>query len=474
VTHRDDVADTDRTPLEVMAQAVDAAAADAGVEDLPSQARLWIASAGVFRYGDPAGLIARRHGAADAQCRLTNFGGNLPQAAVAHVAARIQAGELDVGVVLGGEAERNRRLVAADGGHLDSTGGDDDVPAPRFGSESPIPGEVELEVGAGVPAVSYALFESALRAHRGETLAQNEAALGALWAAFSEVARSNPYAWNRAGSDAATIATPSPDNRMVAYPYTKAMCANPQVDMGAAVLLCSVEVARARGIAPDRWVFPQSSATGHDTAALLERHALHTSLAIEPVGRAALDHAGIGVDDIGLVDLYACFPSIVRMTAGALGLGDRPLTVTGGLNFGGGPLNNATLHAIAAMVARLRTDAGSWGLVHGNGGMATKHSIGIYRSAPPSRAFADIDAGAAIEARPRVADHDHVGRGTIVGYTVIHDREGPEAVLAILRTTEGSQTFARSTDTPLMIRAGQEELVGLPARRTDAGQLVLD
>ncbi|MGI9601826.1 MAG: acetyl-CoA acetyltransferase [Acidimicrobiales bacterium] len=474
VTVRDGGADLDRTALVMMTEAVEAAGHDAGTLALLAQAQLWIASAGVFGYRDPARDVAERFGAEAPRCLLTNFGGNQPQAAVAYVSSQIQAGALDVGVVLGGEAERNRRLVAATGDHLDSRG-DERERAPKFGSESPIPGTLELEVGAGAPVVAYALFESALRARHGETLPENEAILSSLWAEFSDVAVDNPFAWNRARVDAAAIGTPTAQNRMVSYPYTKAMCANPQVDMSAAVVVCSIERARALGVPPEKWVFPHSSATGFDTVELLHRDDLARPQAIAPVAAAALAHAGISADDITEVDLYACFPSIVRITAEALDLAvDRPLTVTGGLNFGGGPLNNATLHAVAAMVERLRGNDGTYGLVHGNGGVATKHSIGIYGPNPAATAFADLDAQPEIDLRSRVPEPDHAGPATIAACTVIHDREGPEAALAVLTTPSGTRCFARSNDEAVMTALAESEYVDQPAQRTAAGELVLD
>ena len=58
------------------------------------------------------------------------------------------------------------------------------------------------------------------------------------------------------------------------------------------------------------------------------------------------------VDQLGPVDLYSCFPSVVQIAAAELGLPvddpARPLTVTGGLTFGGGPGNNYGTHAVAA------------------------------------------------------------------------------------------------------------------------------
>src|SRR5207244_6690330 len=109
----------------------------------------------------------------------------------------------------------------------------------------------------------------------------------------------------------------------------------------------------------------------HDHWWVSERADLHSSPAIRAAGRAVFGLAGVGIDDVAHVDLYSCFPSAVQIGAAELGLGlaetDRPLTVTGGLSFAGGPGNNYSTHAIAPMADVLRADPGPHGLVTGLG-----------------------------------------------------------------------------------------------------------
>ena len=241
--------------------------------------------------------------------------------------------------------------------------------------------------GVLLPVHAYPLFENALRAANGWSLDEHAARIGALWSRFSEVAAGNPNAWIRAARTAHEIVTPSPRNRMISFPYTKLCTANMQVDQGAGYIVCSVEAARAAGVPEDRWVFPLSGADGNDHWYISNRAELHRSPAIRLAGQAALERAGLGVDDVALVDLYSCFPAVVQMAARELGLPlddpDRPLTLTGGLTFGGGPGNNYTSHGIAQAVRGLRAAPGSTALVTGLGWYATKHSVGVYASRPP-------------------------------------------------------------------------------------------
>ena len=265
--------------------------------------------------------------------------------------------------------------------------------------------------GVILPVHAYPLFENALRAANGWTLQEHRARIGALWSRFSEVAAGNPHAWIRTARTPDEIVTPGPGNRMVSFPYPKLCTANMQVDQGAAFIVCSVAAARAAGVPEERWVFPLAGADANDHWFISERPELHRSPAIRLAGAAALEQAGLGIDDIAFVDLYSCFPVVVQMAAGELGLAlddpDRPLTLTGGLTFGGGPGNNYTSHGIAQAVGALRRAPDSAALVSGLGWYATKHSLGVYAVAPtgPRRRgpFAWENVQPAVDALPRCA-----------------------------------------------------------------------
>ena len=153
------------------------------------------------------------------------------------------------------------------------------------------------------------------------------------------------------------------------------------------MILASAEKATHLQIPTERWVFPYAGTDAHDTYAIGERAELHRSPAIRIAGQRALELADVGIDDIDLIDLYSCFPSAVQVAATELGLplGDhgRPLTVTGGLTFAGGPWNNYVTHSIATMAERLVANPGQRGLITANGGYLTKHSFGVYGTEPP-------------------------------------------------------------------------------------------
>ena len=102
--------------------------------------------------------------------------------------------------------------------------------------------------------------------------------------------------------------------------------------------------------------------------------------------------AGVEAQDLDMVDVYSCFPVAVQIASRELKLDTtRPLTVTGGLTWAGGPLNNYVMHSIVRMAQLLRERQGQKGLITANGGYITKHAFGVYSSEPPSQAYQHAD-----------------------------------------------------------------------------------
>ena len=138
------------------------------------------------------------------------------------------------------------------------------------------------------------------------------------------------------------------------------MNANAIIDQAAAVLMTSVDKAREWGIPQERWVFLHGCADGTDTWVVSERDRLDASPAIRGCARIALDMAGKTVADVAAFDLYSCFPSAVEVAMKEIGIAEddpRPISVTGGLPFFGGPGNNYVTHSIAEMMNVVRAQA---------------------------------------------------------------------------------------------------------------------
>ena len=448
--------------IALMEQVVRDAAADAGADSLLGKLDHVGVVQGAWKYSDPARLIADAVGATDARTSLSANGGNTPQSYVNSLASRIMAGEMNCAVLVGAETIWSRRRQRRAEMTVPFTKQEGATPDEKFGADVSMQTEFEQARGMEMPIHFYPLFDSAIRHARGESIDEHRDRIAALWETFNKKAVANEYGWTRTPMTAAEIREGSKTNRMVGFPYTKAMNSNWDLDQAAAVMLCSVELAEAAGVPRDRWVFPWAGTDAHDTYAVSERRDLHSSPAITEAGKKLFSLAGVTPDDVAHIDLYSCFPSAVQVGAEAMGFSeDRLLTQTGGLTFAGGPLNNYVTHSIATMVNVLREDAGSVGLVSANGGFLTKHAIGLYSTEPHAAGHQAADVQDVVDQVPSTpVAEDHTGTVTIEAYTVMHSAEGPEQGLCALRTAEGARTWGRVTDLDAAMAMTQEEAIG--------------
>ncbi|MCP3938989.1 MAG: acetyl-CoA acetyltransferase [Actinomycetia bacterium] len=448
--------------LELMARACELAALDAGSTQLLSSASTIAAVKGAWKYSDPARLLADRFGASDARTVLSTDGGNTPQSLVNRLAMRIAEGATDVSIIVGAETIWSRRRARRAGMWIDMIEQTDIKPDEVAGADLDMVDPFEQSRGLSQPIHMYPLFESAVRYSNGETLNEHRDRLSRLWAGFNEVAVANPNAWFRTPMSADEIRNPSGSNRMIGFPYTKAMNSNWDLDQAAALILCPAETAEQLGVCRDRWVFPLAGTDGSDTQTVTNRGVLHESPAIRVAGGRCLEMAGVGPDEVGHIDLYSCFPSAVQIGAREIGFGlDRQLTVTGGLTFAGGPLNNYVTHSIATMAGVLRDDPGSVGFCSANGGFVTKHAFGAYSTDPPANGYWTENCQNDIDTHPTaIGAPDHVGPVEIEAYTVMFDADGPERALVACRVAPGVRTWANSNDPDLMAAMTETEFIG--------------
>ena len=441
-------------PVALAAAALRSAADDSGVGPalLRAADAVYAVPSASWTYRDQAALIAEAVGATpDERVQSTPYGGDGSQLLVNEAAAAIAAGRSRIVLVAGAEAGSTLAALHKDSVTPDWPTQDDDAAPDRVvGVDRVANSEAETAVGLGAPIFMYALIESAVRRRRGHDVATHRAAIARLWSRMSAIAAGNPYAWSPAEVGEQQIAEASPDNRAVSEPYNKLHCANLQVDLASGIVLTSVAAAAAAGVPQDKWVFVVAGASATDEWFVSERADLSTSPAIRAAGRAVLDHAGLTIDQVAHVDLYSCFPAAVQIAADALGLPvddpDRPLSVTGGLTFAGGPGNAYGSHAIATMVPILRADPTSTGLSTSLGWYATKHSVGLYSATPPATSFVHQRPVVDRPAGRRVL-RSYDGEVVVEASTVPYDRSGrPEAAVLSVLTPDGDRVLVRSED----------------------------
>jgi acetyl-CoA C-acetyltransferase len=455
-----------KEPIALMEDALRAAAADASAPGLLSQLDSICVTQGFHDYGNPAAWLAERVGAPRAETVLALISGSGVQQMIDFACREILAGRSDAVALTGGESEQSTRRLRRAGGTPARTKCDAREPNRVVGERAGWQDNPDITAGLhGAPHL-FALFEVALRHRLGLGVAEHRARLGALWARFAEVAAANPNAWVRSAPSAEAIATPGEGNPWIAYPYTKLLVANSVVDQAAALILCSAETARRAGVPESRWVYPVAATEAVVNRHVSERMALFEEPPMHVSAQRALELAGIEAGALDFIDLYSCFPSAVQLGAAALGLPlERPLTVTGGLTFAGGPLNSYVIHAIATTVLRLREKPDATGLVSGVGGFFSKHTHGIYSGRPPPAGFRCENLDAEIRALPvRAYDTAYVGPARVETYTIIYDGGRPTRAVFAVRTPDEKRSWSRSTEPALLAALEREDWVGRAVR----------
>ncbi|CAN5477469.1 acetyl-CoA acetyltransferase [soil metagenome] len=431
-------------PLTLMAQALQRAEHDAGAKLLGEIDSLDIVNFLSWRYHAPEKLLSSRLGIAPKHAHYGPVGGESPIRFIHEAAKRIARGEASVAAICGAEAQSTATKAERAGVTLPWPPFAHDAPEPLRGANYQKP--MASQLGVAKPVTVYPFYEAATAAHWGLTPRQASQESGELWSRYAGVAAQNPEAWSKKAYTADQITTPTPDNRLIAWPYTKLMVANPMVNQAAAILVTSLAKARAAGIAEHRMVHIHGGAAAEEPRDYLDRDQFYQSHAQNAVLKAAMALAGGRPFDA--IELYSCFPCVPKMARRTLGLGsDVQPTVTGGLTFFGAPLNDYMAHAACTMVRTIRAGAQT-GLLYGQGGFVTKHHALVLSSEAAGTALAqdsNVQAEADRHRRPVPAYvAEASGNGTVESFTVIYGRGGEaEHGVVILRTDAGERALAR-------------------------------
>ncbi len=319
------------------------------------------------------------------------------------------------------------------------------------------------------PPVTYAILETAVRAASGRSLEEHKNHIGKIFEHFSRIASNNPYAWTQCSHTAKEIITPTSKNRYITHPYTKLMCSNVFVDQSSALVMTSKGIAEKLKIDSKLWIYPMGGADFKNIYDISQRPKLNNSPAAKEGAIIALEQAGLKLDDIDLFDIYSCFPSIVEIIKKEIGIKEddpRPLSITGGLPYFGGPWSNYSLHAIVSAVNLIRKNPLLKIMVIANGGYNTKQSFGIYGTEPPliqwgEQNNAEIQQSILARRLPKPMEQAN-GNLTIEGYTITYDRIGiPKQGIVIGTLENNRRTIAFINAVPdILIKLEKQELVG--------------
>lgn len=433
-------------PLALMEIALQRAADDAGGDCLSKIDSLDVVNEVSWPYADAPAQLGRRLNLNLTHSQYGEIGGESPVRFIHEAALRIARGECRVAAVVGAESTQTVSKAARSDQPLPWSQPD---PTPRMVKGKDLVHPLSLKHGIFAPVSIYPLYENAASAAWAQSPRDARDESARMWQRFAEVAAENPGAWTRDKLSFEDIVLPSQNNRLIAWPYSKFLIANPMVNQGAAVLLTSLAQALEMGIDEHQLVFVLGGAAARETQDYLQRENFHRSDAQDAVLRKTMEMAGGNVKAITELELYSCFPCVPKMARRTLGLdeGVTP-TVVGGLSFFGAPLNNYMTHAAVGMVRRMRGNAQGLGLLYGQGEFVTKHHALLIGAKPPVTA---MDQSYSVQSevdkrRGEVPELVEVyeGEARLETFTVIYDRDGEITFgFVIARTPQGYRILAR-------------------------------
>ncbi|KAL2059554.1 hypothetical protein ABVK25_000847 [Lepraria finkii] len=451
-------------PMQLMLQATLNAVKDAGLaataeKELQSNIdSVSVVATWTWPYADLPGLLSQKLGIQPQHTIYSEQGGNQPMKLVDEAARRIMKAESNVAVVTGGEA-----LASLSAYKTTKRMPPPGWTSPDAGVKAASPLKISnfgKSIGTlhsiGLPLHVYPLYENAFRAHRGQSIEQNNTESAQLYAEFAKVAEHNHFSWNygQPAPTAETISTVTKNNRMICFPYPLLMNAYNKINLAGSCILTSTEYAKELGVPENKWIYPLGGAGTQDSDSFWERPNYYSSPSISRSLDACLEISGLTKEQIDVFDFYSCFPIVPKLACQHLGLpstkSPKPITLLGGLTSFGGAGNNYSMHSLTAMVRELRNGNGQHGLILANGGLLTYQHVVCLSTRPRRDGSAYPDRNPlppyvtdvlvpSISAQPE-------GEAVVETYTVEFNRNGaPSKGFIVGRLTRNNHRFVANT-----------------------------
>ena len=188
------------------------------------------------------------------------------------------------------------------------------------------------------------------------------------------------------------------------------------------------------------------------------------------LGRAAAAHLGQPLHELGLAEVYSCFPAAVRVQQRELGLDPAGTpTLSGGMAFAGGPFNHFVLQSLCLLGRRFRDEPHERGLLTTVSGLLSKPGLAVWSATPPEHGgflLADL-ASEALDATELVPVADAppaaATTGRVTSFTATYGGQSglePVRTVVVADLPDGSRTAATSDDAATARHTVAEGLTG--------------
>ena len=458
--------------LHLMDKAVKEALSDSGnelVKDYIDEIRI---PKGFWRYRDPGKWIARNNNFKNIPTTYVTKIGVLQQNLINEACQKIETGEINASIILGGEARfKQLRAVIEKKEYFETKL--DENPDFYIKAKEDLYGDEELAELGAMAVGYYATMETAIRKNDGEGIEEHQNNIALMYEEFSKIASENKDGWLNHPYAKEDILETSKKNKMLAYPYNKLHCTSWNVNQSAAIIICSEELANELEIDNKKRVYPISSSENNHMIAIQQRPKLYESLGMTYAANSInkmIERLDIKLD---AYDLYSCFPAAIKMFTKSIGLDSEiPKTVTGSMPYAGGPLNSFVIHSTVKMIQKIRALEVKYGLITGVSGMMTKQSFCIWgKEYKEHFVFDDVTERAKLDEIPIELSNISEGKGEIIGYTIIEGSENAAKAVLYLDDEKKHRKVVSSMDKNFINLLTEEEWVGKTLRFKD-GQAI--
>jgi len=454
--------------LFLMDQAVKEALSDSGNKSIKDHIDEIRIPKGFWRYRDPGKWIAKNNDFKTIPTTYVTKIGVLQQNLINEACLKIENGEINASIILGGEARyKQLRSVIEKKEYFETKL--DENPDFYIKAKEDLYGDDELEELGAMAVGYYATMETAIRKNDDEKIEEHQNNIASMYEEFSKVASNNEDAWLDHPYSKKEILETSKKNKMLAYPYNKLHCTSWNVNQSAALIICSEELANKLEIDNKKRVYPISSSENNHMIAIQQRPKLYESLgmiyAAKSINRM-MEQLDIRLD---AYDLYSCFPAAVKMFSKSLELGSEiPKTITGSMPYAGGPLNSFVIHSTVKMIQKIRALEARHGLVTGVSGMMTKQSFCVWgKEYQEQFIFDDVTERAKLDEKPVELSNIAEGEGEIIGYTIIEGSEHASKAVLYLDDEKKHRKVVSSLDKNFINLLMEEEWVGKKVKFKD-------
>ena len=458
--------------LHLMDKAVKEALSDSGnklVKDYIDEIRI---PKGFWRYRDPGKWIARNNNFKNIPTTYVTKIGVLQQNLINEACQKIETGEINASIILGGEARfKQLRAVIEKKEYFETKL--DENPDFYIKAKEDLYGDEELAELGAMAVGYYATMETAIRKNDGEGIEEHQNNIALMYEEFSKIASENKDGWLNHPYAKEDILETSKKNKMLAYPYNKLHCTSWNVNQSAAIIICSEELANELEIDSKKRVYPISSSENNHMIAIQQRPKLYESLGMTYAANSInkmIERLDIKLD---AYDLYSCFPAAIKMFTKSLELDSEiPKTVTGSMPYAGGPLNSFVIHSTVKMIQKIRSLEVEYGLITGVSGMMTKQSFCVWgKEYREHFIFDDVTERAKLNESPIRLSNISEGKGEIIGYTIIEGNENAAKAVLYLDDEKKHRKVVSSMDKNFINLLTEEEWVGKILRFKD-GQAI--